>query len=110
MGATKEMSGLDARSLYSETATAHMHTLKIAEMDVSGRKTPLTPKVLLELLEVWLDRLPALRQRVVTVPYRLGHLAWIEDPALDLSRHVHWRRDIGATPGRTAVLVGERTG
>ncbi len=86
------MSGLDARFLYSETSTAHMHTLKIAEMDVSGRKTPLTPKVLLELLEVWLDRLPALRQRVVTVPYRLGHPVWIEDPDLDLSRHVHWRR------------------
>jgi diacylglycerol O-acyltransferase len=91
------MSGLDARFLYSETATAHMQTLKIAEMDVSGRKTPLTPEVLLELLDVWLDRLPVLRQRVVTAPYRLGHPTWIEDPELDLSRHVHWR--MVAPPG-----------
>jgi diacylglycerol O-acyltransferase len=103
-----EMTGLDARFLYSETATAHMHTLKIAVMDVSGRKTPLTPQHLLELLEVWLDRLPALRRRMVTVPHRLGHPVWIEDPDLDLSRHVHWRR--ARPPGgdrELATIVAE---
>jgi diacylglycerol O-acyltransferase / wax synthase len=111
VSATEEMTGLDARFLYSETATAHMHTLKIAEIDVSGRKAPLTPERLLDLLEVWLDRLPSLRLRVVTVPHRLGHPVWVEDPDLDLSRHVQWRR--ARPPGgdrELASIVAEVAG
>jgi len=104
----EELTGLDARFLYSETETAHMHTLKIAVADVSGRTTPLTPKLFIEILAVRLDRLPALRRRVVTVPHRLGHPVWVEDPDLDLSRHVHWR--VAAPPGgdrELAAIVSE---
>jgi len=104
----EELSGLDARFLYSETPTAHMHTLKIAEMDVSGRATPLTPKEFVALLADRLDRLPSLRRRVVTIPHRLGHPVWVEDPDLDLSRHVHWR--VAPSPGgdrELAAIVAE---
>ena len=33
----EELTGLDARFLYSETRAAHMHTLKIVVMDLSER-------------------------------------------------------------------------
>ena len=38
----EELTGLDARFLYSETATAHMHTLKVLVVDVTGRSEALT--------------------------------------------------------------------
>ena len=37
----KVMSGLDARFFYSETPTAHMHTMKVVVVDPSGRTVPL---------------------------------------------------------------------
>jgi diacylglycerol O-acyltransferase len=104
----EELTGLDARFLYSETDTAHMHTLKIAVMDMSGRQGLLTPKLFVELLAARLDRLPALRRRVLTVPHRLGHPVWFEDADMDLSRHVHWR--VAAPPGgdrELAAIVSE---
>ena len=39
----EELTGLDARFLYSETPTAHMHTLKIAVIDLAGRAEALSP-------------------------------------------------------------------
>jgi WS/DGAT/MGAT family acyltransferase len=87
----EEMTGLDARFVYSETSTAHMHTLKIVELDVAGRATPLTPELLVELLRSRLDRLPALRRRMVAVPHRLGHPVWVDDADLDIGDHIHWR-------------------
>ena len=32
----ERMTGLDASMLYSETPTAHMHTMKVAVLDVTG--------------------------------------------------------------------------
>ena len=32
----ERMTGLDASMLYSETAAAHMHTMKVAVLDVTG--------------------------------------------------------------------------
>ena len=91
----EELTGLDARFLYSETPTAHMHTLKIAVIDLSGRAEALSPTRFIELLEARLDRLPALRRRMVPIPHRLGHPVWVEDPEFDLSRHVRWRVGAG---------------
>ena len=68
-----------------------MHTLKIAVIDLSGRTEALSPTGFIQLLGARLDRLPALRRRVVPIPHRLGHPVWVEDPDFDLSRHVRWR-------------------
>lgn len=87
----EDLTGLDARFLYSETTAGHMHTLKIAVVDLSGRSRPLTAERFLDEMGDRLDRLPALRRRAVAIPFRLGHPVWVEDPAFDLARHVHWR-------------------
>ncbi len=84
----KVMSGLDARFLYSETPTAHMHTMKVVVVDVSGRSGPLTPDLLAVYLADRLDRMPMLRRRVVPVLKGLGNPAVIDDPYFDLARHL----------------------
>jgi len=85
------MVGLDAKFLYSETPTAHMHTLKVAVFDVGSVPGGVSFEDLEASLAQRLDRLPPLRRRVVPVPLALGHPVWIEDPDFELRRHVRHR-------------------
>ncbi len=98
----EELTGLDARFLYSETATAHMHTLKVLVVDVTGRSEALTPGLLANLLAERLDRMPGLRRRVVTARRRISHPVWIETP-FDPADHIRWCR-VDA-PGDRAALA-----
>ena len=84
----ERMTGLDAKFLYSETPTAHMHTIKVAVSDVSAVAGGFSFDTLIEVLDQLLPRLPPFRRRVVPVPLGLDHPLWIEDPAFDLRRHV----------------------
>lgn len=85
----EQMSGFDARFLLSETRASHMHTMKVAVVDISGRADLLTEPVLLQLLGSRLDRMPVLRRRVAMVPYDLGNPLVVDDPDFDLAEHVH---------------------
>jgi diacylglycerol O-acyltransferase len=96
------MSGLDARFLFSELPSAHMHTMKVAVVDVSARSEPLTPERLLDALEARLDRMPVLRRRVVPVPHGLGNPVLIDDADFELRRHIHHVR--APSPGGTCEL------
>jgi WS/DGAT/MGAT family acyltransferase len=82
------MTGLDAKFLYSETPTAHMHTIKVVVSDVSDVEGGFSYDSLAEVLAQLLVRLPPFRRRVVPVPWGLGHPVWVEDPAFELSRHL----------------------
>ena len=82
------MTGLDAKFLYSETATTHMHTVKVAVSDTSALEGGFSFDVLSRVLGQLLVRLPPFRRRVVTVPLGLGHPVWVEDPGFDLRRHL----------------------
>jgi diacylglycerol O-acyltransferase len=82
------MSGLDAKFLYSETPTAHMHTIKVAVSDVSGLPDAFSFDTLSEVLAQLLVKLPPFRRRTVPVPWGLGHPVWVEDPDFDLARHL----------------------
>jgi diacylglycerol O-acyltransferase / wax synthase len=105
------MLGLDAKFLYSETPTAHMHTLKVAEFDVADAVGGISFEEVVAHLEHRLDRLPPFRRRVVPVPFSLGHPVLIEDPDFDLRRHVH-RRNVKPPGGERelAALVAEIAG
>jgi diacylglycerol O-acyltransferase len=103
----QELTGLDARFLYSETRAAHMHTLKVVVMDLSERPDEFTTDELVDLIELSLDRLPLLRRRAVPVPYRLGHPVWVEEARVDMKRHVHWRDARGGGERELAALVAE---
>lgn len=102
------MTGLDAKFLYSETPTAHMHTVKVAVADVSDIDGGFTYDEFVEVLASQLDHLPPFRRRAVPVPARLGHPVWVEDPDFELRRHVH--RTVLPPPGdevQLAAAVGE---
>ena len=102
------MTGLDAKFLYSETPTAHMHTVKVAVADVSDIEGGFTFEEFVEVLGVQLDHLPPFRRRAVPVPGRLGHPVWVEDPDFELHRHVG--RMVLPAPGdkaQLAAVVGE---
>ncbi len=82
------MNGLDAKFLYSETPTAHMHTIKVVVSNVSEVEGGFSYDNLIEVLEGQIGSLPPFRRRVVPVPWGLGHPVWIEDPGFNLRRHV----------------------
>jgi len=86
------MRGIDAKFLYSETPTAHMHTLKVAVFDMSGVAGGYSYDEMVTMLADRLGRLPPFRQRAVPVPFGLGHPVLIEDPEFALERHVSRRR------------------
>ena len=98
----KVMSGLDARFLYYETPTAHMHTMKVVVVDTSGRREPLTAEGLRALIEDRLRLMPVLRRRVMLVARGAGNPVVLDDPDFDLSRHL--RVTTAAAPGGTAEL------
>jgi len=82
------MSGLDAKFLYSETPTAHMHTIKVAVSDMRGLEGGFSFDTMTAVLGQLLVRLPPFRRRIVTVPLGLGHPVWVEDPDFDLAHHL----------------------
>jgi diacylglycerol O-acyltransferase len=97
------MVGLDAKFLYSETASTHMHTLKVAVFDMSNLPNGYSYDELADLLGHRLNRLPPFRRRAVPVPWGLGHPVWVEDPDFDLKRHITRRRV--ADPGDDHALA-----
>lgn len=86
----KLLSGLDARFLYSSTPTAHMHTMKVVVLDVSGRFEPL-PGDMSDAIGSALDRMPVLRRRIIPAPRGLGNPVVIDDPDFDLADHLRYR-------------------
>jgi diacylglycerol O-acyltransferase / wax synthase len=105
------MSGLDAKFLYSETPTAHMHTVKVAVSNVSALECGFSYDELIAVLGQQLGRLPPFRRRTVPVPLGLGHPVWVEDPEFDLKRHVS-RRVLDEPGGdrELAAVVAEFAG
>lgn len=99
----EEISGLDTRFLYSETPTAHMHTLKIVVMNVAGSPITVSLDMFIDALEKRLDRMPALRRRRVAIPHRLSLPVWVEDANLDASAHIDWR--VAPAPGGNRELA-----
>ena len=97
------MVGLDAKFLYSETASTHMHTLKVAVFDMSRVPGGYSYDEITELFGHRLNRLPPFRRRAVPVPWGLGHPVWVEDPDFDLKRHITRRR--ATEPGDDHALA-----
>ncbi|MHB8219364.1 MAG: wax ester/triacylglycerol synthase family O-acyltransferase [Acidimicrobiales bacterium] len=85
------MAGIDAKFLYSETATAHMHTLKVAVVTTRDSPGWFGFTQVMSVLGQQMGTLPPLRRRAVPVPFSLGHPVWIEDPDFDLANHVSSR-------------------
>ncbi|GAB4011068.1 wax ester/triacylglycerol synthase family O-acyltransferase [Nocardioides ultimimeridianus] len=84
MSAIARMPGGDAGFLYLETPTMHMHTLKIAILEASPDNTFAR---LVPLMTERLRMLPAMRRRVVPVPFGLHHPVLVTQRTIDPGRH-----------------------
>ena len=93
----ERLPGVDAGFLYMETPSLHMHTLKIAVLDVSAYAGAYSFDLLRDELARRLTLLPPFRKRVVAVPLAWHHPVWVEDPDFDIAAHV-WRHQLPA-PG-----------
>jgi len=98
------MSGLDAKFLYSETRTAHMHTIKVAVSDMRRLEGGFSYDTMTAVLGQLLVHLPPFRRRIVPVPLGLGHPVWVEDPDFALARHLS--RVVLDPPGDDRALAG----
>ncbi len=87
------MRGADASFLYLETPSVHMHTLKIAVIE---NHRDLTFDNLVTGTLARLRRMPALRRRVVPVPWALNHPMLVTQRRIDPGQHF-FRHDLGGS-------------
>ena len=97
------LTGLDALWLYLETASAHMHVGSILVVDPTTAPEPLTYERVLRYMDERLHIAPVFRRRIASIPFRIDHPVWIEDPDFDLRFHV--RRAALPSPGGMAELA-----
>jgi diacylglycerol O-acyltransferase / wax synthase len=114
----KRLSGWDAVLLYSETPTVHMHTLKLAVIDISelkGRQFGIDE--FREVIHGRLHKLDPFRFELVDIPFKFHHPMWRENCEVDLDYHVRpyrvdspgGRRQLDESVGRIASTPLDRT-
>jgi diacylglycerol O-acyltransferase len=85
----QRFTGQDASFLYMETPSVHMHTLKVAIVDLP---TKIPDNDLFELVRVSMESklhlVPRLRLRPVEVPGGIHHPMWVNDPNFNIGRHL----------------------
>nr|WHV03865.1 putative wax ester synthase/acyl-CoA:diacylglycerol acyltransferase [uncultured bacterium] len=98
----QRMTGADASMLYSETPTSHMHTMKVAVLDVAGVKGAYDRDRLVDEVEARIHLMEPLRRRAVDVPLGLHHPVWVEDPDFVVAHHI--RERVVSAPGDQRAL------
>lgn len=82
-----------------ETPRVHMHTLKVAVLDLPAQQgEPDVFDLVRVAMESKLHLVPRMRMRPVEVPGGLHHPVWLNDPTFDIKRHLH-RASIAAPGG-----------
>ncbi|MFA5708457.1 wax ester/triacylglycerol synthase family O-acyltransferase [Mycolicibacterium sp.] len=85
----KRLTGWDAFLLYSEAPNVHMHTLKIAIVELSaiGDRT-FGVDEFRRVIEGRLHKLEPLRYQLVDIPFKFHHPMWRENVEVDLDYHI----------------------
>lgn len=114
----KRLSGWDSFLLYSETPTVHMHTLKLAVIDLSelhGREFGIDE--FRQVIHNRLYKLDPFRYELVDIPFKFHHPMWRENCEVDLEYHVRpyrvdapgGRRQLDEAVGRIASTPLDRS-
>jgi diacylglycerol O-acyltransferase len=104
--------------LYSETPTVHMHTLKLAVIDISelkGRQFGIDE--FRQVIQGRLYKLDPFRYELVAIPFKFHHPMWRENCDVDLDYHVRpyrvdtpgGRRQLDEAVGRIASTPLDRS-
>jgi diacylglycerol O-acyltransferase len=114
----KRLSGWDAVLLYSETPTVHMHTLKLAviELDNLGGRT-FGIDEFRKVIHSRLYKMDPFCYQLVDIPFKLHHPMWRENCEVDLEYHVRpyrvdspgGRRQLDKAVGRIASTPLDRS-
>lgn len=114
----KRLSGWDAVLLYSETPTVHMHTLKLAVIeldDLGGRQFGV--EEFRQVIHSRLYKLDPFRYELVDIPFQFHHPMWRENCEVDLEYHIRpyrvdapgGRRQLDEAVGRIASTPLDRS-
>jgi diacylglycerol O-acyltransferase len=104
----KRLSGWDAVLLYSETPNVHMHTLKIAVIELDSDRRDFGIDEFRRVIHSRLYKLEPFCYQLVEIPLKLHHPMWRENCEVDLTYHVRpWR--LPAPGGRRELdeAIGE---
>ncbi|HUE35450.1 MAG TPA: wax ester/triacylglycerol synthase family O-acyltransferase [Mycobacterium sp.] len=88
----KRLSGWDAVLLYSETPNVHMHTIKVAVIELAADRRDFDIEAFRQVIGSRLDKLEPFMYQLVDVPFKLHHPMWREHCEVDLDYHIRpWR-------------------
>jgi diacylglycerol O-acyltransferase / wax synthase len=82
------LSGWDASFLYSETPTVHMHTLKVAIIDLTDGGQHYGIEDFRHVVARRLCKLDPFRFQLIDIPFKFHHPMWRENVEIDLDYHV----------------------
>ena len=104
----KRLSGWDAVLLYSETPNVHMHTLKVAVIELDPDRRDFGIDAFRRVIHSRLYKLEPFCYQLVDIPLKMHHPMWRENCEVDLTYHVRpWR--VPAPGGRRELdeAIGE---
>ncbi|MBS9533280.1 wax ester/triacylglycerol synthase family O-acyltransferase [Mycobacterium sp. M1] len=104
----KRLSGWDAILLYSETPNVHMHTLKIAVIELDADRQGFDIDAFRRVIHSRLYKLDPFRYQLVDIPGKFHHPMWRENCEVDLNYHIRpWT--VAAPGGRRQLdeAIGE---
>ena len=104
----KRLSGWDAVLLYSETPNVHMHTLKVAVIELDADRRDFGIEAFRRVIHSRLYKLEPFCYQLVDIPLKMHHPMWRENCDVDLTYHVRpWR--LSAPGGRRELdeAIGE---
>jgi diacylglycerol O-acyltransferase len=104
----KRLSGWDAVLLYSETPNVHMHTLKVAVIELDADRRDFDLEAFRRVIHSRLYKLEPFCYRLVDIPMKFHHPMWRENCEVDLTYHIRpWR--LPAPGGRRELdeAIGE---
>lgn len=105
----KRLSGWDAFLLYTEAPNVHMHTLKIAVIDLHGLgDRTFGVQDFRNVLHSRLHNLEPFRYQLVDIPFKFHHPMWRENCDVDLDYHVRpWRVEAPGGRRELDAAIGE---
>ncbi len=93
----KRLSGWDAVLLYSETPNVHMHTIKVAVIELDPDSRELGIDAFREVIGSRMGKLEPLGYQLIDIPFKFHHPMWREHCEVDLNYHIRpWQL---AAPG-----------
>lgn len=88
MTGTTRLGAADSWFLYLEGPTQHLHVTGLILLDPSSSPDRVGFAKFREHLAARLDHLPALRKRVIAVPFGINHPTMVEDPEFCIDNHL----------------------